>query len=91
VYRYLVNAGVSPEAMRIEGYGESKPMADNDTAAGRAENRRVELRVIQRQIVPANQIPPGAELEESEKPEDKPSVEDNGEGSDQAPDSDTEN
>lgn len=46
VYRYLVNKGVDPERMVIEGYGESRPVADNETEAGRAQNRRVELRVL---------------------------------------------
>lgn len=48
VYRYLVNKGVPPEIMRTEGYGESKPVADNESESGRAQNRRVELRVISR-------------------------------------------
>ncbi len=46
VFRYLVNRGIAPERLRTEGFGESKPVADNDTDSGRARNRRVELRVM---------------------------------------------
>jgi len=53
VFRYLVNRGVPPELMRIEGFGESHPVADNDTEEGRAQNRRVELRVIHVKMAPA--------------------------------------
>jgi outer membrane protein OmpA-like peptidoglycan-associated protein len=53
VYRYLVNRGVPPEIMRIEGFGETQPVADNATEQGRAQNRRVELKVIQVKTVPA--------------------------------------
>lgn len=42
---YLVRGGVSPSRIRIEGFGESKPVASNETDDGRAQNRRVELRV----------------------------------------------
>jgi outer membrane protein OmpA-like peptidoglycan-associated protein len=45
VYRYLVNHGVAPERLHVEGYGETRPVASNDTETGRAQNRRVELRV----------------------------------------------
>jgi OOP family OmpA-OmpF porin len=44
VYRYLVNAGIDPERLRAVGFGETRPVASNDTESGRAQNRRVELR-----------------------------------------------
>jgi len=43
VFRYLVNQGVDPERLRVEGFGASQPVASNATEAGRAQNRRVEL------------------------------------------------
>lgn len=45
VFRYLVNSGIAPDRLTVEGFGESNPVATNDTEAGRAQNRRVELRV----------------------------------------------
>jgi len=45
VFRYLVNRGIDPERVTIEGMGESNPVATNETEDGRAQNRRVELRV----------------------------------------------
>lgn len=39
----LVAKGVNPENLTYVGYGESKPVADNKTAKGRAENRRTEV------------------------------------------------
>ena len=46
VRQALVNAGVSPERISTEGFGMSRPVADNATAEGRQRNRRVEI-VIQ--------------------------------------------
>lgn len=40
---HLVASGLSSSAMIVEGRGETAPVASNDTAAGRQQNRRVEL------------------------------------------------
>jgi len=44
VKMYLVNSGVNADNLRAVGNGESKPVADNTTEAGRALNRRVEIK-----------------------------------------------
>ena len=43
VMQYLVSQGVRPELVEAKGFGEADPVASNSTAAGRAQNRRVEL------------------------------------------------
>jgi OOP family OmpA-OmpF porin len=48
VRRYLAQAGVDPARLSVRGYGESRPVASNVTEAGQAQNRRVELRVLDR-------------------------------------------
>ena len=48
VQDYLVESGVRASRLTAKGYGESMPVASNDTEEGRAENRRVELIVLDR-------------------------------------------
>ena len=43
VAAFLVSHGCDASKLFIEGYGETKPIADNNTKEGRAKNRRVEL------------------------------------------------
>jgi chemotaxis protein MotB len=46
VLDYLENNGVSPQRLSATGYAEHRPIASNDTAAGRAKNRRVEIVIL---------------------------------------------
>jgi OOP family OmpA-OmpF porin len=46
VMEYLVGKGISPNRLTAFGYGYSKPATSNDTPAGRAQNRRVELKPV---------------------------------------------
>lgn len=47
VMNFLIKEGVGAERLEALGHGESKPIADNGTSAGRAENRRVELKITE--------------------------------------------
>jgi outer membrane protein OmpA-like peptidoglycan-associated protein len=47
VRQYLIQSGIQPERLRAQGYGESKPIASNDTPDGRRQNRRTEFVVIE--------------------------------------------
>lgn len=44
----LVQAGVPAELLHVEGLADTEPVADNATAEGRAQNRRVEIRIEKR-------------------------------------------
>lgn len=46
VRKYLIGKGIDADRLVAKGYGEAQPIADNKTAAGRTENRRVELKVL---------------------------------------------
>ena len=48
VRRYLESKGVDPARMTARGYGESRPVASNETLLGQSDNRRVELNAMGR-------------------------------------------
>jgi len=43
VMQFLISQGFNPALLSAHGHGESNPVAPNDTAKGRAQNRRVEI------------------------------------------------
>ena len=43
VMEYIVSQGVKPDLISAQGFGDTNPVAPNDTPQGRAQNRRVEL------------------------------------------------
>jgi len=45
VKAYLVSKGVNESQITATGYGEEQPIADNNTAAGRAKNNRIEIKL----------------------------------------------
>ncbi len=45
VVNYLISKGVAANRLSYKGYGETKPVADNNTEEGRALNRRTEMKV----------------------------------------------
>lgn len=47
VAEYLVYQGISPNRILALGYGETRPIADNESPIGRGQNRRVELLIQQ--------------------------------------------
>lgn len=52
---FINEYGFSPDRVACTGYGEFKPVADNDTAEGRALNRRVEIKIIvENEEIPAD-------------------------------------
>ena len=46
VINYLVSKGIDAKRLSSKGWGETKPLADNTSEEGRAENRRTEMKVM---------------------------------------------
>ncbi|HNU16063.1 MAG TPA: OmpA family protein, partial [Chitinophagaceae bacterium] len=46
VVNYLVSKNIPAQRLLAKGYGETKPIADNKTEEGKAQNRRTEMKVI---------------------------------------------
>ena len=48
VKNYLTTRGINPTRIIAKGYGEVKPIADNNTVEGKAKNRRTEVKTIEK-------------------------------------------
>jgi OOP family OmpA-OmpF porin len=59
VRSYLVEHGVAAGRLTARGYGPENPVADNETAEGRALNRRVELHLLEQQPPAESAVPAG--------------------------------
>jgi outer membrane protein OmpA-like peptidoglycan-associated protein len=55
VRSYMIQRGVDANRLAAFGYGMTRPVADNDTPAGRAQNRRVEVLIVPTQQPAAEQ------------------------------------
>ncbi|MEJ2059501.1 MAG: flagellar motor protein MotD [Gammaproteobacteria bacterium] len=72
VVRLMTQFGVNPDRMAAIGYGEYRPIAGNDTAEGRAQNRRVDLVVLaasKAMQVPVKPLPDALNTAANQAPE----------------------
>lgn len=46
VKQYLVKKGIAAERVQAKGYGDTQPVADNSTPAGKQKNRRTEVHIV---------------------------------------------
>jgi outer membrane protein OmpA-like peptidoglycan-associated protein len=73
VMDYLIGKGVERKRLSAKGFGFDKPIATNDTALGRAKNRRVEFRLIKSEVetAPRERVVPAEPTPPAKKPEGK--------------------
>lgn len=50
VMKYLVGDGIDKGTLTAKGYGEDRPIADNETEEGRIKNRRVEFTIVEQEV-----------------------------------------
>ncbi|MFN7065509.1 MAG: flagellar motor protein MotB [Aquificaceae bacterium] len=46
IARYFISRGINPERLKASGYADTRPIASNTTPEGRAQNRRVEIVIL---------------------------------------------
>jgi len=47
VAKFLVSGGINQDRIQHKGYGKRKPIASNESVAGRNRNQRVEIKILQ--------------------------------------------
>ena len=47
VMAYIISKGIDPNRLVAKGYGQTVPIANNKTAAGKAQNRRTEVKILE--------------------------------------------
>ena len=47
VVQYLIQQGIPKNRLQAKGYGSAQPITENNTAEGRAKNRRSEMKILQ--------------------------------------------
>jgi flagellar motor protein MotB len=52
VARYLIEKGIHPARIAVQGYADYRPRKSNSTAPNRRTNRRVEIRLMQNNLAP---------------------------------------
>jgi len=74
VKKYLIRRGVGPHRLSSEGYGFERPITSNDSADGRAQNRRVEFLILSRGdgMPVESSAPPPAAVDPSSRKSAKP-------------------
>ncbi len=48
VRQRLISAGIAPDRLEAQGFGDQQPVAENDTRSGRTQNRRVDFVIVNR-------------------------------------------
>jgi large repetitive protein len=69
VMRYLIDKGVAAGRLKAKGFGESRPIASNATEEGKAQNRRVEFRIVDAEGERPRARPAEKTVDEDEMPD----------------------
>ena len=80
VMQWLTEHGVAGTRLEVKAFGPSLPYRNNRDARGRAQNRRVDFRIVDPQVSEADSVaaedkavPPNADFDDEEDEEDRPS------------------
>jgi chemotaxis protein MotB len=72
VVRYLQSKGVDPKMLGAAGFSEYRPLAANDTAEGKSQNRRIEIALTAADTPPVVEAPTPAGQPSTAQPAAQP-------------------